>query len=215
MQHDTHDLDPIDCAIIGALERLAQEHASAARLAEQAHDKAHAIEERRQTTAYTRALEQYRKGVRPDVLPSGARIVPSSTPGHPAHLITMDGDWVCTCKAHASMHWPIALIIGIEVAMDDLERFDDPPGEPSPMGDDEGDELPERAPIAHGKAAAAWLAGQQQLAARLDATAQYLATLRAAQTPEAPAPKPLRVRLSEARRKSPYFASAFYLSRAA
>jgi hypothetical protein len=123
---------PVDAAVEGALERLALEHASAARLARETGDKAGYTEERRQTTAYTNALTQYRNGVRPEILPSGARIVPSSTPGKSAHLLTMDGDWVCSCQAGASMHWPLALVIGLEVSQDDMDRFDDPPAEPTP-----------------------------------------------------------------------------------
>lgn len=28
------------------------------------------------------------------------------------HLVRMDGDWVCSCPAGASLHWPIALVTG-------------------------------------------------------------------------------------------------------
>jgi hypothetical protein len=123
---------PLDAAIEGALERLAIEHSDAARLADATGDLAHRKAERAAATAFTNALAQYRAGVRPDVLPSGARLVPSSRPGQPAHLLTMDGDWVCSCCAGANMHWPIALVIGIEQAFEDMERFDDPPAEPTP-----------------------------------------------------------------------------------
>lgn len=141
---------PVDAAVEGALERLALEHAHAARLASGTGDKAGTTEERRQATAYTNALIQYRAGVRPEVLPGGARLIPSSTAGQPAHLLTMDGDWVCSCKAGASMHWPIALVIGLEGAHDDMQRYDDgdvscdPPGEGPSLGDEEGDTLPSR-----------------------------------------------------------------------
>jgi len=121
---------PVDAAIEGALERLAGENAQHARAAETSADRAHF---RRAATAYTNALVQYRAGVRPEILPSGARLIPSSTPGKPAHLVTMDGDWVCSCTAGASMHWPLALVTGIEIAHDDMQRFDDPPGEPTPI----------------------------------------------------------------------------------
>src|SRR6185369_14424053 len=69
-------IGPIDQAVEGALERLAQEHSAAARLAVASGDKAHATEERRQTTAYTNALIQYRAGVRPELLASGAWLLP-------------------------------------------------------------------------------------------------------------------------------------------
>lgn len=115
---------PVEAAVEGALERLALESSAAARQAETVADRAHF---RRETTAYTNALVEYRRGVRPELLASGAWLLPSSQPGKPAHIVTMDGDWVCNCKAGQSMHWPIALVIGCDVALDDMERFDDPP----------------------------------------------------------------------------------------
>lgn len=139
---DRYALGPVDAAVEGALERLALDNSQAAQQAESKEDRAHF---RRAATAFTNALIQYRNGVRPDVLSSRAQLLPSRRPGEAPHLVTLDGDWMCSCKAGASMHWPIALVIGIEVAMDDLARFDgacDPPNEPSPLGGDEGDELP-------------------------------------------------------------------------
>lgn len=130
---------PVDAAVEGALERLALEHARSAETA----DKADRAFFRRAATAYTNALVQYRNGVRPEILASGARLIPSSQPGKPAHLVTMDGDWTCSCCARSSMHWPLALVIAIEIAHDDMTRFDDPPGEESPLGPDEGDSLPD------------------------------------------------------------------------
>jgi hypothetical protein len=156
---------PMDAAIEGALERLALEHASAARLADRLGDMAHRKAERAAATAFTNALVQYKAGVRPELLPSGAWLIPSSTPGKPAHIVRMDGDWVCSCAAGANMHWPLALIIGLEGSQDDMERYDDGP---------EG---------AADRAAA-------QLAERLDATAQILDTMRAAQRCDPPAPSP-------------------------
>lgn len=209
---------PIERAVEGALERLIDEHSQAIRLAVQSGDKASATAERRQTTAFSNALDQYQKGIRPDVLPSGARRIPSSTPGKPVHIVTMDGDWVCSCQAGASMHWPIALVIGIEVAEDHMRAFDDPPGE-NPLGDEEGDELPEAGPnpIPHASKAAAWIAGQQQLTQRLAATAQYVEALRAAQGRETPAVPARRshVRLLRTTKRSAAFVSALALSKAA
>ena len=56
----------------------------------------------------------------------------------------------------------------------------------------------------------------EQLRQRLAATAAYLESLRQAQqqTPPADAPRRLGVRLVEARKKSAYFTSAFYLEAA-
>jgi hypothetical protein len=139
---------PLDAAIEGALERLAFDNAQRAETA----DKADRAFFRRNATSYTNALDQYRRGVRPERLTSGARLIPSSQPGRPAHLITMDGDWTCSCQARTSMHWPLALCIGIEQAFEDMQQYDDgdvscdPPDEPNPMGDEEGDSLPVRAP---------------------------------------------------------------------
>lgn len=118
-------LSPLDAAVEGALERLAGEHSAAARLAVASGDKGHATEERRQTTAFTNALIQYRAGVRPELLASGAWLLPSRRAGEAPHIVRMDGDWTCSCVAHDSMHWPIALVIGLEVAGDMLEAHDD------------------------------------------------------------------------------------------
>jgi hypothetical protein len=119
---------PVDAAVEGALERLAFDNAQHAETADKA-DRAHF---RRAATAYTNALIEYRNGVRPQLLNSGAYLLPSRRAGEAPHIVSMDGDWTCNCKAGASMHWPLALVIGIEVSQDDMERFDDPPCEPTP-----------------------------------------------------------------------------------
>jgi len=120
-----HDAGPVDMAVEGALERLAMEHSQAARLADQLGDKAHRKAERAATTAFSGALIEYKAGVRPELLASGAWLLPSRRAGEAPHIVRMDGDWVCSCCAGANIHWPIALIVGIEVANDDMERFDD------------------------------------------------------------------------------------------
>lgn len=119
---------PVELAVEGALERLALENSQHAATAAKI-DRSHF---RRAATAFTNALIEYKAGVRPQLLSSGAFLLPSRRAGEPPHIVSMDGDWVCSCKAGASMHWPIALVIGIEVAHDDMERFDDPPSEPTP-----------------------------------------------------------------------------------
>lgn len=119
---------PVEQAIEGALERLAldnSQHAATAAKIDRPHF-------RRAATAFTNALIEYKAGVRPQLLDSGAWLLPSRRSGEPPHIVRMDGDWVCSCKAGASMHWPIALVIGLEVAHDDMERFDDPPSELTP-----------------------------------------------------------------------------------
>jgi hypothetical protein len=157
-----HDAGPVDMAVEGALERLALDNSQHAATAT---DKADRAFFRRAATSYTNALIEYRAGVRPDRLSSRAYLLPSRRPGEAPHLVTMDGDWMCSCKAGASMHWPVALIVGIEVAHDDMERYDagddeedgpiihlklyaapascDPPGD-NPLGDEEGDTSPAR-----------------------------------------------------------------------
>lgn len=108
--------------------------------------------------------------------------------------------------------------------------------------DDDGDDGgPTGNPIAHAHEAAAWLHGRQQLATRLAATSAYVAALRVSQgrtarsstppidIPDEPAPategdeppvwpeengRRLGLRLVAARRRSAYFASAFYLEAA-
>jgi len=122
----THTAGPVDAAVEGALERLACDNGGHAATAETKDDRAYF---RRTATSYTNALIEYRNGVRPELLASGAYLLPSRRPGEAPHIVRMDGDWICSCKAQASMHWPIALIIGIEVANDDMTRFDDGPAE--------------------------------------------------------------------------------------
>ena len=193
---------PVELAVAGALERLAIEHSNAARLADRLGDMPHRKAERAAATAFTNALVQYKAGVRPELLPSGAWLVPSSTAGKPAHIISMDGDWICNCAAGANMHWPLALIIGIEGAQDDMQAHDDgdveelerlsaEQGAQNDGGDPHSDPATAQTlsalrsdapnPIPHASEAAQWLHGQQLLAQRLAATAQYIATLREAQ----------------------------------
>lgn len=139
---------PVEAAVEAALEAAAEENAGYARAAEAAGVKSDVTFFRRQTTAYTNALIAYRHGVRPELLASGAYLLPSRRPGEAPHIVRMDGDWVCTCKAGASMHWPIALVIGHEMAFDDLDAADPAPGE-GPRGVDDtvdDEELPDDGP---------------------------------------------------------------------
>jgi hypothetical protein len=117
-----HDAGPVDMAVEGALERLAIDNGQHAAVADTKDDRAYF---RRAATSFGNALIEYKAGVRPEPLASGAWLLPSRRPGEAPHIVRMDGDWTCSCKAQASMHWPIALIIGIEVANDDMTRFDD------------------------------------------------------------------------------------------
>ncbi len=112
-----------EAAVMAALERLADENAGHARVARRAGETEDARYFQRAANAYLRAAEEWRKGVRPERTTAGGWRLPSRSDGQP-HLLTMDGDWVCSCKAGASMHWASALIIGMEVAYEDLDRFD-------------------------------------------------------------------------------------------
>jgi hypothetical protein len=114
---DKYAPGPVEQAAEGALERLAQQFSTEACLAARIHDKAATREARRNYTAHTNALIAYRAGVRPQLLASGAWLLPSRRAGEPPHIVTMDGDWVCNCKAGASMHWPIALVIGCDARL--------------------------------------------------------------------------------------------------
>jgi hypothetical protein len=124
-------LGPVEAAVEGALERLAIDNGQQAATAIGKDDRAYF---RRASTAYTNALREYRAGVRPDRLSSGAFLLPSSTAGDPPHIVRLDGDWICSCKAQQSMHWPIAMVVGIEQAFEDMQTFDD--------GDIDAEELP-------------------------------------------------------------------------
>jgi hypothetical protein len=112
-----------DLAILAALERLSESHAQYARNAIIRDDKSSAALFTRESNAYARALGYYQAGVRPVATPHGY-VLPSQRPGEAPHQLTLDGDWTCTCPAGESMHWAKALIIGIEVAHDDMQRLD-------------------------------------------------------------------------------------------
>lgn len=127
-------LSEVEAAIVGALSRLAQQEAQSARTARQAGEKDDARFFQRAANAYAKALTYYITGTRPTPIQNGW-MLPSQRTGEPPHLLTMDGDWTCTCLAGDSMHWAKALIIGIEVGYDDLAQFDaEPEPEPSDLG---------------------------------------------------------------------------------
>lgn len=129
MQHNTPALDH---AVTAALERLAETEARAARQARTRGDAKEAAYFQRACTSYTNALIEYSQCVRPQQLPSGAWLLPSRRPGEPPHIIRMDGDWICDCRAGSMAHWPIGLIIGLEVAQDYLDQLDGGEAETSP-----------------------------------------------------------------------------------
>lgn len=180
IQHydDKYTAGPVERAVEGALEAQAIEHANAARLADRLGDKAGRKAERAAATAFSNALKNYKAGVRPEALASGAFLVPSSTPGKRPHLITMDGDWICNCEAGANWHWPLALVIGLEIADDHMRQFDDGDSEEEGAGEEISGSDPQQA-------------AQQLLRERLEATAAILDAMRAAQRSDPPNENPL------------------------
>lgn len=113
-----------DALVGAALERLAAENAQSARTARYAGLKDDAKFFQRACNAYVRALEEWLAGTRPTRTEGGNYLLPSRS-GGAAHLLTLDGDWVCSCASGQAIHWASALIIGMEVAGDDQDRFDD------------------------------------------------------------------------------------------
>lgn len=182
-----HQHTTIDLAILAALERLADEQAQSAVACMSTDDAAGVSDFRRACTAYSNAAKYYRAGVRPDVLNDG-RIRLQRAAGS-VHTVTMRPGQMpmCSCRAGESMHWPLALCIALEVAHDDLSRFDG--------GDEEGNESDPPPPPAP--------PGASLLTARLTATAQILDTMRAAQNAsrmeQVPADRTMGVRLAQAR----------------
>lgn len=114
----------IEAAVLGELGRMAADHADYARTARAAGDKATAKEFQRAANAYANAAADYARGIRPELLPGGRWMLPSHRAGEAAHILTKDGDWVCSCQSGAQIHWASALIIGIELAELAMDRDD-------------------------------------------------------------------------------------------
>jgi hypothetical protein len=119
----------IDTYVIGALERLAEIEANAARTARSAKLPADAKFFQRSANAYARALCYWLAGIRPERTPNGY-VLPSQRTGEAPHKLTRDGDWVCTCPSGQHIHWASAMIVGLEVAQDDMAQFGDGDGPP-------------------------------------------------------------------------------------
>jgi hypothetical protein len=178
---------------------------------------------RRQLTALNKAQYHWLNGVRPQ-LTGDAYLMPSATSrGLNVYRLTrLGGILHCDCKAgqNGILCYHHMLINVVERAAE-LEALatarEDVSGGSEPTPDVASP------PIPHREEAAAWLA----LQTRLDATAQYVAALRAAQRAsdppfednplgddegDTPPARRLGLRLVQARKKSAYFASAFYLA---
>lgn len=115
---------PTEAAVAGALERLAEHDAAHARTARAQGLKDDAKFFQRQANAYARALEAYRDGIRPISLGRNKWLLPSRSDGVP-HILTLDGDWTCSCAAGSTAHWAKMLIIALDQAREDMDCFDD------------------------------------------------------------------------------------------
>jgi hypothetical protein len=112
---------PIERAVAGALEQMADTH-------QRSHETAETKEERtyfsRWAGAFRKALYFYsREGVRPEQTESGAWLVPSATRTGRVHSVARDGR--CSCEAQGRGCWHAALCSGIETAYDGLGQADD------------------------------------------------------------------------------------------
>lgn len=121
-------LSPIERAVCGALERLADSHQRSAETAETTEERTYF---RRWAGAFHKALYYYKQGVRPEQTDSGAWLVPSATRAAHIHGVSRDGQ--CTCEAQNRGCWHSALITGIETAGDDMDRFDSLEAEEEPI----------------------------------------------------------------------------------
>ena len=116
----TTDLSTIETTIAAALERLGNEHQRSADTAE--NKDAHRFFVR-WAGAFRKAHYAYKHdGVRPESTPLGCWLVPSATRAGRVHQVDKTGH--CTCEAKNQGCWHAALAVGIEVGMDDLDRFD-------------------------------------------------------------------------------------------
>lgn len=67
----------------------------------------------RAANAYSRALQRWNEGVRPNRLEGGRWMLPSQRTGEAPHILSLDGDWVCTCQAGQSDHWAKMLVVAV------------------------------------------------------------------------------------------------------
>lgn len=123
----------LEAAVVGALERLEEDARRQELTARRCGEKADAKFFQRAANAYKNARAAWRRGVRPYQLNRRTWLLPSNRPDGTPHLLRMDGDWTCSCESTTHIHWASALLIGLEQAADDLDRFDDPTdAEPAP-----------------------------------------------------------------------------------
>lgn len=168
---------------------------------------------RRQLNALNKAESYFAQGVRPTISGAAYLLSSASRPGALVHrLVKQGGIVVCSCEAGAqgTLCWHHMLINVLERAAE-LESAAHKDAEEVSGGGS----TPTANPIPHASEAAQWVAGQQLLTQRIDATALYLDILRAAQPPTVQSEaRRLGVRLVQTRKKSAYFTSALYLEAA-
>ena len=121
-----HDYTPTEQATAAALERLADEHQRSAERAEAREEQTFF---RRWSGAFRKALYVFAQGVRPEPTPSGAWLVPSATRAGQVHQVGRDGRCTCEAGQKGQACWHAALAAGLEIGLDDLDRFDDGPQE--------------------------------------------------------------------------------------
>jgi hypothetical protein len=197
---------------------------------------------KRQLNALNKAESYWLQGVRPVSSGAAYLLASASRPGALVHRLTRHGGiLICSCEAGQKgvLCWHHMLMNVIERAAE-LEAMGTQEEEISSSGPEQTSEAAAAGnPIPHAAAASAWLDAQITLRTRLDATAQILDAMRQAQgrsalsfdppvdipdepPPQTPGGEPapewrtrqLGWRLASARKKSAYFASAFYLEAA-
>jgi hypothetical protein len=77
-----------------------------------------------QLAAYSKAQDNWNKGLRPTVISSFVILIPSGTRGGLVHRMERPangGVWVCSCEATGT-HWHQALVSAVEWALDQQEQ---------------------------------------------------------------------------------------------
>ena len=119
-------LPTTEALVVEELTRTADNEALHARSARAAGERHHARDYQRAANAASRALVQFRAGVRPESLGTNKWLLPSQRGKNEApHILTLEaGQWICTCSAGATAHWALALIIAQETAADQPLPFE-------------------------------------------------------------------------------------------
>lgn len=211
---------PMDAFVTAAFAELLSDVTNLLRAAEQQKpvDKAEVSFWRRQVNALNKAESYWLQGVRLIISDSAYLLPSASRPGALVHRLTrVGGILICSCEAGTKgtlcWHHQLACIVERAAELEALAAK-----EVAIAGG--GSEPTAGNPIPHAAEAATWLASQQQLHARLRATEALLATLRQAQGRRSQdarsqdEPRRLGLRLAQARKKSAFVASAFYLEAA-